>query len=282
MPFVATIFRKLFSFHCQGVLNMTKKHDKKTIDRKDYKKTLRELQIELVKLQNHFIKQNDKILIIFEGRDAGGKDGTIKRITQHLSPRETRVVALGKPSDRDISSWYFQRYAAHLPAAQEMVLFNRSWYNRAGVERVMGFCTDEQYHEFLETVPNFEQMLVQSGIKLLKYYLDISKDEQKKRLKDREQDPLKQWKSSPIDKSAHKHWDEYSLARNTMLARTHHLTAPWTIVRADDKQSARINVIKDMLFRLDYKGKSDGLILPDADIVFNYEEGYLQNGMIAP
>ncbi len=153
---------------------MTKKHDKKTIDRKDYKKTLRELQIELVKLQNHFIKQNDKILVIFEGRDAGGKDGTIKRITQHLSPRETRVVALGKPSDRDISSWYFQRYAAHLPAAQEMVLFNRSWYNRAGVERVMGFCTDEQYHEFLETVPNFEQMLVQSGIKLLKYYLDIS------------------------------------------------------------------------------------------------------------
>ncbi|MFA6163093.1 MAG: polyphosphate kinase 2 [Methylobacter sp.] len=250
--------------------------------RKDYKKTLYQLQIELVKLQNHFIKHNDKILVIFEGRDAGGKDGTIKRITQHLSPRETRVVALGKPSDRDISSWYFQRYAAHLPAAQEMVLFNRSWYNRAGVERVMGFCTDEQYHEFLETVPNFEQMLVRSGIKLLKYYLDISKDEQKKRLKDREQDPLKQWKSSPIDKSAHKHWDEYSLARNTMLARTHHLTAPWTIVRADDKQSARINVIKDMLFRLDYKGKSDGLILPDADIVFNYEEGYLQNGMIAP
>ena len=261
---------------------MTKKHDKKTIDRKDYKKTLRELQIELVKLQNHFIKQNDKILIIFEGRDAGGKDGTIKRITQHLSPRETRVVALGKPSDRDISSWYFQRYAAHLPSAQEMVLFNRSWYNRAGVERVMGFCTDEQYHEFLETVPNFEQMLVQSGIKLLKYYLDITQDEQKKRLKDREQDPLKQWKSSPIDKSAHKHWAEYSLARNIMFARTHHLTAPWTIVMADDKQTARINVIKDMLFRLDYKGKNEALVLPDTDIVFNFEEGYLENGMIAP
>ncbi len=261
---------------------MTKKHDKKTPARQDYKKTLIQLQIELVKLQNHIIKHDDKILILFEGRDAAGKDGTIKRITQHLSPRETRTVALGKPSDRDIGSWYFQRYVAHLPAAQEMVLFNRSWYNRAGVEHVMGFCTDEQYHEFLETVPGFEQMLIRSGIKLLKYYLDISRDEQKKRLKDREQDPLKQWKSSPIDKSAHKHWDEYSLARNVMLAGTHHLAAPWTIVRADDKQTARINVIKDMLFRLDYKGKNEGLILPDTDIIFNYEEGYLQNGMIAP
>jgi polyphosphate kinase 2 len=250
--------------------------------RNDYKKTLYQLQIELVKLQNHIIKHNDRILVIFEGRDAGGKDGTIKRITQHLSPRETRTVALGKPSDRDISSWYFQRYAAHLPTAQEMVLFNRSWYNRAGVERVMGFCTDEQYHEFIETVPDFEQMLVRSGIKLLKYYLDISKDEQKKRLKDRRQDPLKQWKISPIDKAAHKQWDEYSQARNIIFARTHHLTAPWTVVRADDKQSARINVIKDMLFRLDYKGKDDALVLPDSDIVFNYEESYLKNGMIAP
>jgi polyphosphate kinase 2 len=260
---------------------MTKKHNQKTIDRKDYKKTLTQLQIELVKLQNHFIKHDDKILIIFEGRDAGGKDGTIKRITQHLSPRETRTVALGKPSDRDNSSWYFQRYAEHLPAAQEMVLFNRSWYNRAGVEHVMGFCSDEKYHEFLETVPGFEQMLVRSGIKLLKYYLDISQDEQKKRLKDREQNPLKQWKSSPIDKVAHKHWAEYSLARNIMFARSHHLNAPWTVVRADDKHSTRINVIKDLLFRLDYKGKNEGLVLADTDIVFNYDESYLQNGMIA-
>lgn len=260
---------------------MTKKTDKKTVDRKDYKKTLTQLQIELVKLQNHIIKHNDKILVIFEGRDAGGKDGAIKRITQHLSPRETRTVALGKPSDRDVSSWYFQRYVAHLPTAQEMVLFNRSWYNRAGVERVMGFCTDEQYHEFLETVPGFEQMLVRSGIKLLKYYLDISRDEQKKRLEDREQNPLKQWKSSPIDKSASKYWNEYSLARNVMLARTHHLIAPWTVVRADNKHSARLNIIKDMLFRLHYKGKNEGLVLADTDIVFNYDESYLQNGMIA-
>jgi polyphosphate kinase 2 len=261
---------------------MKKKHDKSIINKEDYKKSLRQLQIELVKLQNHIIRNNDKILVLFEGRDAGGKDGAIKRITQHLSPRETRTVALGKPSDRDVSSWYFQRYTQHLPAAQELVLFNRSWYNRSGVEHVMGFCTDEEYHEFLETVPGYEQMLVRSGIKLLKYYLDISRDEQKKRLKARQQDPLKQWKISPIDKAAQKYWDEYSEARNIMFARTHHLTAPWTVVRSDCKPSARLNVIKDMLFRLDYKGKNESLVLPDADIVFNYAETYLQNGLIAP
>ena len=177
---------------------MNKKDDRK-IQKQDYKNTLHQLQIELVKLQSHIIKHNDKILIIFEGRDAAGKDGAIKRIIQHLSPRETRVVALGKPSDRDLSTWYFQRYTSHLPAAQEMVLFNRSWYNRAGVERVMGYCSDSEYHEFIETVPQFEQLLVCSGIKLLKYYLDISKSEQKTRLKERKQDPLKQWKISPID-----------------------------------------------------------------------------------
>jgi polyphosphate kinase len=259
---------------------MSKKQQKK-IETATYKETLRSLQIELVKLQKHIIKKHDRILIIFEGRDAGGKDGTIKRITQYLSPRETRMVALGKPSDRDNNSWYFQRYIPHLPADDEMVFFNRSWYNRAGVERVMSFCSDQEYHEFLETVPDFEHMLVRSGIKLLKFYLDISCDEQKKRLKDRQQNPLKQWKVSPIDKAAQKHWDDYSLARNTMFARTHRLSAPWTIVRADDKQFARINVIKDILFRLDYKDKDEALILPDASIVFNYEESYLQNGMIA-
>ena len=199
-----------------------------------------------------------------------------------MSPRETRVVALGKPSDRDAGSWYFQRYTEHLPAAQELVLFNRSWYNRAGVERVMGFCGDEEYHEFIETVSHYEQMLVRSGIKLFKYYLDISKSEQKKRLKARGQDPLKQWKISPIDKAAQKHWQQYSEARNVMFARTHHLAAPWTVVRADDKQAARVNVIKDMLFRLEYKGKDEALVLPDSNIVFNYEESYLHNGMIAP
>ncbi|MGZ5000439.1 MAG: polyphosphate kinase 2 [Methylomonas sp.] len=260
---------------------MSKKTSKKA-EKQSYKDTLQQLQVELVKLQNHIIKHNDKILIIFEGRDAGGKDGTIKRIIQHLSPREIRVVALGKPSDRDASTWYFQRYTSHLPAAQEMVLFNRSWYNRAGVERVMGFCSDAEYHEFIETVPHYEQLLVRSGIKLLKYYLDISKEEQKKRLQDRQRDALKQWKISPIDKAAQKLWHEYSETRNIMFARTHHLSAPWTVVRADDKQLARISVIKDMLFRLDYKGKDEALVLPDANIVFNYEESYLHNGMIAP
>ncbi len=246
-----------------------------------YQETLHLLQIELVKLQKSIIKHDEKILILFEGRDAGGKDGTIKRIVEHLSPRETRVVALGKPSDRELSSWYFQRYTAHLPAAQEMVLFNRSWYNRAGVERVMGFCSKAQYHAFLETVPSYEQMLVTSGIRLFKYYLDIDKNEQAKRLQARESDPLKQWKISPIDKEAQKYWDEYSTARNTMFARTHHLSAPWTVVRANDKKNARLNVIKDLLFRLDYQGKDENLILPDARIVFNYEESYIKNGMIA-
>jgi polyphosphate kinase len=260
---------------------MKHRHHKNKIGKNEYKTTLTQLQIELVKLQKHIIKHDEKVLIIFEGRDAGGKDGSIKRIIQHLSPRETRVVALGKPSDRDNSSWYFQRFAPHLPAAQEMVLFNRSWYNRAGVERVMGYCSDQEYHEFLETVPDFEQMLVRSGIKLLKYYLDISREEQKRRLDDREQDPLKQWKISPVDLEAVKHWDDYSLARNIMFARTHQLYAPWTVVRADDKKIARINIIKDILFRLDYKDKDEARVLPDADIVFSYAESYLKNGMIA-
>lgn len=260
---------------------MSKNHTRNASREFPYKDTLRKLQIELVKLQKTIIKTEAKILVLFEGRDSSGKDGTIKRIIEHLSPRETRVVALGKPSDKDLTAWYFQRYTAHLPSAQEMVLFNRSWYNRAGVERVMDLCSDEQYHEFLETVPSYEQMLERSGIRLFKYYLDISKDEQKKRLQARRQDPLKQWKISPIDKVALKHWDDYSLARNIMFARTHFPVAPWTIVRADDKKHARINVIKDLLFRLDYKNKDEGLLAPDPNIIFNYEESYLQNGFIA-
>ena len=193
-----------------------------------YGKTLRTLQIELVKFQKHLIAHGDRILIILEGRDSAGKDGTIKRVIEHLSPRETRVVALGKPSTRDESEWYFQRYVPHLPAAQDFVLFNRSWYNRAGVEWVMGFCTEAQYEEFMETVPVFEQMLVRSGIQLFKYYLDIDKAEQRRRLKARLTDPLKQWKMSPIDAAAQKHWKDYSVARNAMFARTHTPTAPWT------------------------------------------------------
>ena len=260
---------------------MSKKDDKAHLFKKEYKETLRSLQIELVKLQSHIIKHQDKILIIFEGRDAAGKDGTIKRIIEHLSPRETRVVALGTPSDRERGSWYFQRYTAYLPVASEMVLFNRSWYNRAGVERVMHFCSEDEYHEFLDTVLNYENLLIRSGIKLLKYYLDISREEQKKRLDEREQDPLKQWKISPIDKSAQKYWHQYSEARNIMLAKTHHINAPWTIVRANDKPLARINLIKDLLSRLDYADKQEALLIADPDIIFNYADRYLTSGMIA-
>ena len=249
--------------------------------KKTYKDSLRQLQVELVKLQRHFIECNDKILIILEGRDASGKDGTIKRIVQHLSPRETRVVALGKPSDRDRTSWYFQRYVPFLPAAQELVLFNRSWYNRAGVERVMGFCTEAEHEEFMGSVSNFENMLVRSGVKLLKYYLDISKAEQKRRLRDRKTDPLKQWKVSPIDDQAIKHWKAYSLARNEMLARSHNPTAPWTLVRANDKHLARLNIIKDLLDRLHYAGKDKRLIRPDRQIVFAYDVSNRENGQLA-
>jgi len=252
------------------------------MSKQDYKHSLRQLQIELVKLQRHLIRRGDKILIIFEGRDAAGKDGTIKRIVQHLSPRETRVVALGKPSDRDRSTWYFQRYVPYLPAAQELVLFNRSWYNRAGVERVMGFCSDAEYEEFMDSVLDFEHMLVRSGIKLLKYYLDISKAEQRQRLNERKIDPLTQWKISVLDDQALKKWKPYSQARNAMLARTHNPVTPWSIVRADDKQLARLNIIKDMLSRLPYAGKDEQLIVPDPQIVSTYDSTYLENGVLAP
>jgi len=253
-----------------------------TLSKSEYKKCLHLLQVELVKLQRELIKGEQKILVIFEGRDAAGKDGTIKRIVQHLSPRETRVVALGKPSDHDRRSWYFQRYVPHLPASQEMVLFNRSWYNRAGVERVMGFCSDVEYEAFMHTVPAFEQMLIDSGIQLFKYYLDISKDEQKQRLAERSKDPLKQWKVSPVDEQATKYWSAYSEARNVMFSRTHSPIAPWYIVRADDKRSTRIHVIADLPSRLDYAKKDETVVLPDPNQVFAYDERYLTDGVIVP
>ncbi len=248
----------------------------------DYERELLALQIELVKLQRHIIACGDRILVLFEGRDAAGKDGTIKRITQHLSPRETRIVALGKPSERDNSSWYFQRFVRYLPAAQEMVLFNRSWYNRAGVERVMNFCSAKDVGRFLDAVPTFEQMLAHDGIKLFKFYLDITRQEQRVRLKARRKNPLTQWKLSPIDKVAAKHWADYSQARNEMLARTHTAFAPWQIVRADQKRAARLNVIRHLLSHLHYDGRNERLVRPDPNVVFAYDEAYLQSGMIAP
>jgi polyphosphate kinase 2 len=240
--------------------------------RSDYEASLRDLQIELVKVQKHFIKHRHKVLVIFEGRDASGKDGTIKRMVEHLSPRETRVVALGNPSDRDRTSWYFQRYVPHLPAAQELVLFNRSWYNRAGVEWVMNFCTKEEYESFLTDVVPFEHLLIGSGIQIIKYYLDIGKKEQKKRLKDRRNDPLTQWKTSPIDAVAVKHWVQYSVARDRMFARTSTQLSPWIVVRADDKRVARLNVIRDLIARLACPETDRHLAVPDRRIVFPYQE----------
>jgi len=250
--------------------------------KKAYKKALRHLQVELVKLQRHVIANGQRVLVIIEGRDTAGKDGAIKRFTAHLSPRETRVVALGKPSERDRSTWYFQRWVPHLPAAEEIVLFNRSWYNRAGVERVMGFCDATDLEEFFETVGPFEQMLVRSGIQLLKYYLDISRTEQEKRIDDRREDPLKQWKVSPIDSVALKHWDDYSTARNEMLVRTHSLVVPWTVIKADDKRAARLALIRDVLSRLDYEGKDESLLEADTKTAFQFDPLYMENGYIAP
>ncbi len=252
-----------------------------TLSKHAYEKALLKLQIELVKLQRQIIADEERILVIFEGRDASGKDGTIKHITEHLSPRETRVVALGPPSDRDRHSWYFQRYVPHLPAGGEMVLFNRSWYNRAGVEPVMGFCTKAEARQFLETAPAFEDMLVRSGIRLFKYYLDIDKSEQKQRLSERKRDPLKQWKLSPVDAKASKLWRQYSHWRDLMFERTHSAWAPWTVVRAGDKHLARLNVIRDLLKRLDYKGRNERLLAVDSEIVFPFDESCLKSGMIS-
>jgi polyphosphate kinase 2 len=248
----------------------------------DYSKLLIGLQIELVKLQRDIIRSDRKILIILEGRDAGGKDGAIKRITKHLSPRETRVVALPKPSDREAAQWYFERYVAELPQAQEMVLFNRSWYNRAGVEQVMGFCTDAQYEEFMTSVGELEALLIRSGITIVKYYLDIDRKEQRKRLKARKDSPLKQWKISPIDTQATKKWEAYSHARNAMFTRTHSVASPWIVVRANDKRQARLNLIRDLLCRLGYPDADETILTPNPNIVFAFDEAYLHNGMIAP
>ena len=262
---------------------MSKKTKRKAAPQPEgYKQTLHSLQVELVKLQRHLIKNDLRILILLEGRDASGKDGVIKRLTAHLSPRDTRVVALGKPSDRDHNSWYFKRYVASLPASQEMVVMNRSWYNRAGVEKVVGFCTDAEHEEFMRSVLPFGRMLTGSGTQLFKYYLDISKSEQKKRLADRRIDPLKQWKISPIDKSALRRWDDYSDARNEMLTRTHSEDLPWHVVRADDKKQARLNVIRHLMARVDCPDKDAHLAQPDPDIVFDFAEEQIQSGRIAP
>ena len=223
----------------------------------EYEEQLRELQIELLKLQNFVKEKGLKILLIFEGRDAAGKGGTIKRVTEHLNPRGARVVALDKPSDIEKSQWYFQRYTSHLPSAGEIVLFDRSWYNRAGVEPVMGFCTQEEHKEFLHEVPEFERMLVNSDIIMFKFYFSVSKAEQAKRFKERKIDPLKQFKLSPVDAKSQQMWDKYTIAKYSMLLASHTDHAPWTIIRSDNKKQARLNCIRHILNKIDYPGKSD-------------------------
>lgn len=235
---------------------------------KNKKEILHDLFIELVKLQKEVISSDLKLLVILEGRDAAGKDGTIKRIIKHLSPRETRVVALGRPSDRQEHEWYFERYSVHLPISGEFVLFNRSWYNRAGVEKVMAFCTSKEYKSFFTEVELFEKILVDSGFIILKYYLDISKDEQEKRLTDREMDPLKQWKISPIDKEAKKHWKDYSEARNEMLMRTNFKRSPWFVINADKKKAAHIALISHLLMQIKYTNKDKKILSHNYGLVY--------------
>ncbi len=233
-----------------------------------YEKELAMLQVELLKFQNHVKDSGLKVLMIFEGRDAAGKGGTIKRITEHLNPRGARIVALEKPSDKETSQWYFQRYAKHLPSAGEIVLFDRSWYNRSMVEPVMGFCTERQHHKFLKDAPDFEQMIVDEGIQIFKFYFSVSKEEQSRRFKERETDPLKQYKLSPVDKESQRLWDEYTLAKFMMLSATHTEAAPWTIVKSDNKKKARINCIKHIIKFVDYPNKiSSKKIKRDREII---------------
>ncbi len=221
--------------------------------RKRYFSELFRLQGELVKLQSWVVKTGHKVVILFEGRDAAGKGGVIKRITQRLNPRVCRVAALPAPNDREQTQWYFQRYVSHLPAAGEIVLFDRSWYNRAGVERVMGFCNDEQYEEFFRSVPEFERMLARSGIQLIKYWFSISDSEQHLRFLARIHDPLKQWKLSPMDLESRRRWEAYTKAKEIMLERTHIKEAPWWVVQADDKKKARLNCINHLLSQMPYE-----------------------------
>ncbi|MRD48120.1 polyphosphate kinase 2 [Caenimonas koreensis] len=220
--------------------------------RRGYFAQLLRLQGELVNLQDWVVATGHKVVILFEGRDAAGKGGVIKRITQRLNPRVCRVAALPAPNDRERTQWYFQRYVQHLPAAGEIVLFDRSWYNRAGVERVMGFCSDEQYEEFFRTVPEFEKMLVRSGIQLVKYWFSISDEEQHLRFLSRIRDPLKQWKLSPMDLESRRRWEAYTRAKEVMLERTHIPEARWWVVQADDKKAARLNCIDHLLSLMPY------------------------------
>lgn len=246
----------------------------------DDEKELEALQVALVRFQQRAMDMGERDLVIFEGRDTAGKDGAIKRITEHLSVRNTRVVALPKPTDRERTQWYFQRYVPHLPAAGELVILNRSWYNRAGVERVMNYATPEEQEVFLRDVNVFERMLVDSGIQIVKLWLDISRDEQAARLKARRTDPLKALKISPLDAVAQEKWDEYSKARDEMLTRTHCLEAPWTIVHTDRKQAARTNVIRHLIKELAPPDVARDVAPPNPKVVYPFEVAAVTDGRL--
>jgi polyphosphate kinase 2 len=248
----------------------------------DYDAALRDLQIQLVNMQVWAMAKGRKIVILFEGRDASGKDGTIKRIVEHLAVRNTRVIALPKPSDRDKSLWWFQRYVEHLPAAGEIVIFNRSWYNRAGVERVMGFSTPDQQADFLKDAPNFEHMLIEADIVLIKIWLDIDRNEQVRRLKARRTDPLKRLKVSAMDDVAEAKWCDYSVARNEMLTRTSTASAPWVCVRTNHKKTARLNVIRHILHVIRPPKLAMHVAKPDPEVLFAFERSAIVDGRLAP
>ncbi|QET02660.1 MULTISPECIES: polyphosphate kinase 2 [Cupriavidus] len=257
--------------------------DEERAERQMYFRELFRLQGELVKLQSWVQATGHKVVILFEGRDAAGKGGVIKRITQRLNPRVCRVAALPAPNDRERTQWYFQRYVSHLPAAGEMVLFDRSWYNRAGVEHVMGFCTDEQYEEFFRSVPEFERMLVRSGIQLIKYWFSISDEEQHLRFLSRIHDPLKQWKLSPMDLESRRRWEDYTRAKEVMLERTHIAEAPWWVVQAVDKKRARLNCIHHLLQQMPYvEPQQTPIVLPERERHADYVRQPVPGQMIVP
>ena len=259
------------------------RNEEERLARRNYFRELFRLQGELVKLQDWVVASRHKVVILFEGRDAAGKGGVIKRITQRLNPRVCRVAALPAPNERERTQWYFQRYVAHLPAAGEIVLFDRSWYNRAGVERVMGFCNDDEYEEFFRTVPEFEKMLSRSGITLIKYWFSITDDEQHARFLGRIHDPLKQWKLSPMDLESRRRWEDYTAAKETMIERTHTPEAPWWVVQADDKKSARLNCITHLLEHFNYHEiEHPEIDLPDRVRNPDYTRHPIQDEMIIP
>jgi polyphosphate kinase len=252
---------------------------KNMMSRRNYEKQKYQLQVELLKLQAWVKDTGQRVVILFEGRDAAGKGGTIKRMMEHLNPRGARVVALEKPTELECGQWYFQRYVEHLPSRGEIVLFDRSWYNRAGVERVMGFCTDEEYGEFMHEAPEFERNLVRSGIHLIKFWFSVSRKEQHRRFKEREVHPLKQWKLSPIDLASFDKWDEYTRAKEAMFAHTDTSDAPWTVIKSDCKKRARLNAMRYLLHKLPYKsrdlgkiGQLDPLLVGRAHLVFETGE----------